>query len=326
MVKKIFIFLIFTTVLIRSQEISVKAFTDTSDYKIGDYILFTVSVEYDKNIFLMNPFFQDSLKNIDVIKTETPITKEVGSKKITDYKYTLSRYDSSDVTIPPLPIYYKLAGSKAKISPALTQELIKSDSTLKAAFSNAVSFTVHSLKVSKEEDIKDVKEPMTIPLDWKIILLWLLGGLILLALVIFFVRKHILKKKNEVKTEKIIILPSHVRALNSLNELESKELWKNGFVKEYHSEITEIIRKYFEERFNYPALELTTSESIELLKNYSDAKDILNVTRDFLTNADLVKFAKFIPMASINIEMMNQAREIVEQTIPNRTGALKEST
>lgn len=325
MVKKIFFFLFLSTVLIRSQEIGVKAFADTSDYQIGDYIHFTVRVEYDKNIFLMNPFFQDSLKNIDVIKTETPITKEAGSKKITDYKFTLSRYDSSDVTISPLPIYYKLAASNAKISPVLTQELITSDSTLKIAFSNPVSFTVHSLKVSKEEDIKDVKEPLTIPLDWKIILLWVLGGLILLALIIFFVRKYILKKKGKVKTEKIIILPSHVRALNSLKELELKGLWKNGMVKEYHSEITEIIRKYFEERFDYPALELTTSESIELLKSYSDAKDILNVTRDFLTNADLVKFAKFIPMDSINIEMMNQARTIVQQTIPNQTEAMKES-
>lgn len=325
MVKKIFFFLILTTILIRSQEISVKAFTDTSDYKIGDYIHFTVSVEYDKSIFLMNPFFQDSLKNIDIIKTETPITKEAGSKKITDYKFTLSRYDSSDVTIPPLPIYYKLAASNAKISPVITQEIIKSDSTLKVVFSNPISFTVHSLKVSKEEDIKDVKEPMTIPLDWKIILLWVLGGLILLALIIFFVRKYFLKKKHALKPDKIIILPPHILALNSLKELESKELWKNGMVKEYHSEITEIIRKYFEERFNYPALELTTLESIELLKNYSDAKDILNVTQDFLTNADLVKFAKFIPMDSINIEMMNQARTIVQQTIPNQTEAMKES-
>lgn len=325
MVKKIFFFLILATVLVRSQEIGVKAFTDTSDYQIGDYIHFTVSVEYDKNIFLMNPFFQDSLKNIDIIKTETPITKEAGSKKITDYKFTLSRYDSSDVTIPPLPIYYKLAASNAKISPIITRELIKSDSTLKVVFSNPISFTVHSLKVSKEEDIKDVKEPMTIPLDWKIILLWVLGALILLALIIFFVRKYFLKKKHALKPDKIIILPPHILALNSLKELESKELWKNGMVKEYHSEITEIIRKYFEERFNYPALELTTSESIELLKNYSDAKDILNVTRDFLTNADLVKFAKFIPMDSINIEMMNQARTIVQQTIPNQTEAMKES-
>lgn len=325
MVKKTFLFLIFSAVFIRPQEISVKAFSDTTDYKIGDYIYFTVSVEYDKNIFLMNPFFQDSLKNIDVIKTETPITKEVGSKKITDYKFTLSRYDSSDVRIPSLPIYYKLADSNSKISPVLTQEIIRSDSTLKLAFSNPVSFAVHSLKVSKEEDIKDVKEPITIPLDWKIILLWVLGGLILLTLMVFIVRKYFLKKKGEVKSRKIIILPSHVRALNSLKELESKELWKNGMIKEYHTEITEIIRKYFEERFNYPALELSTSESIELLKNYSDAKDILNVTRDFLTNADLVKFAKFIPMDSINIEMMNQARTIVQQTIPNQTEALKET-
>jgi exoribonuclease R len=35
-----------------------------------------------------------------------------------------------------------------------------------------------------------------------------------------------------------------------------------------------------------------------------------------LNNADLVKFAKFNPIASVNEEMMIQAKEIVNHTIP----------
>lgn len=325
MVRIFILCFLFASGLLQAQQISVKAFTDTSDYQIGDYIHFTVSVEYDKNIFLMDPFFKDSLKNIDIIKTEKPTTKNINSKKLTEYKFILSRYDSADVKIPPLPIYYRIADADSKISPVISPGLIKSDSTLKVIFTNSTSFTVHSLKVSKEEDIKDVKEPLEIPLDWKIILMWALGGLILLAAVILIIRKYFIKKNGEVKTEKEIILPPHVRALNYLKELESKELWKNGRIKEYHSEITEIIRQYFEERFNLHALELTTRESIDLLKNYSEAKNILTTTQDFLTNADLVKFAKFVPMDSINIEMMNQARCIVQETVPNQNEAMRES-
>ena len=41
----------------------------------------------------------------------------------------------------------------------------------------------------------------------------------------------------------------------------------------------------------------------------------MNVTFDFLTNADLVKFAKFQPLGSVNEEMMKQARNIVQTTI-----------
>ncbi len=43
---------------------------------------------------------------------------------------------------------------------------------------------------------------------------------------------------------------------------------------------------------------------------------VLEITSGFLNNADMVKFAKFIPMNDINEEMMKQAYEIVNTTIP----------
>jgi hypothetical protein len=106
-----------------------------------------------------------------------------------------------------------------------------------------------------------------------------------------------------------------VRALTALDNLEREQLWQKGRVKEYHSNITGIIRGYFEERFNLPALELTTSEQMQQLKRVPSAEYILNTTNEFLNNADLVKFAKFIPLPSVNEAMMKQAKEIVNSTI-----------
>ena len=53
-------------------------------------------------------------------------------------------------------------------------------------------------------------------------------------------------------------------------------------VKEYHSEITEIIRRYFEERFYLPALELTTGEAIDELQKRRGTGTIIEDTQNFL--------------------------------------------
>jgi hypothetical protein len=107
--------------------------------------------------------------------------------------------------------------------------------------------------------------------------------------------------------------------MTALNHLEEEQLWQKGKVKEYHSNITGIIRGYFEERFNLPALELTTSEQMQQLRNVKAAEIILDETDKFLTNADLVKFAKFNPLPTVNDEMMKQAKNIVTKTIPKET-------
>jgi len=96
--------------------------------------------------------------------------------------------------------------------------------------------------------------------------------------------------------------------------LENAKLWQQGKIKEYHSSITNIIRKYFGGRFGFNALEMPSSEVLENLSAKPEAGIIFDETRSFFENADLVKFAKFKPMPSVNEEMMKQAYNIVRTT------------
>ena len=131
----------------------------------------------------------------------------------------------------------------------------------------------------------------------------------------YYVYKRYQKRKAEYVPEKIVIkVPPHVTALNSLRTLREKQLWQKGMIKEYHSEITEIIRRYFEERFNLPALEMTSGEAVDELRKRIGTEAIIEDTTNFLSNADLVKFAKYKPLASVNEEMMKQAEDIVHKT------------
>lgn len=300
MVKKIFLilFVFLFSVPVFAQNITAHASVDKDRYTVGDYINYTITVNYHKGLKVYPPFIQDSLQSVSLIKKESPVEKEKNGEITDTYKYVIAGYDSAGVTIPAIPILYKTG----------------TDTAMKYVLTNPVSFTVTTLKVNQKLGIKDVKPPIKIPLDWKFILLIALIILILLAAAYYFYRRY-KKKKDAQQGKKVIIkLPPHAVALNALNELEEKKLWQQGLIKDYHSEITGIIRRYFEDRFNFPALELTTSEAMGLLRQKKEAGSILDITYTFLSDADMVKFAKFTPMASINEEMMKTAYEIVNKT------------
>jgi hypothetical protein len=285
-----------------SQQLQALASVDTTDYFVGDYINYVIRIEDSLGAEILHPALADSLKEIEIISEEAPLIVEKDGKKVSTFKYILSKYDSADVIIPQIPITYSLPN----------------DTTRYLALSNSVSFTVHTMQISAEEDIKDVKDPLTIPLDWRLVALIILGGLIILGLLIYYYKKYKKKKAGQPVVKRTPKILPHVIALQELELLEAKQLWQKGLIKEYHSEITEIIRKYFEKRFDLHALEMTTGEVIDQLRNREGGDKILDTTYNFLSNADLVKFAKYQPMDSVNEQMMRQGKEIVESTIPSR--------
>jgi hypothetical protein len=308
MVKKFaLIFLLMLNASLFGQDIRVKASTDTSSYKIGDYINYTLRIEYDKTIGIIPPLIKDSLKVADIIRLDTAVTKEENGRMVTIIKAVLSKYDSAVVNIPPIAIKYRTLKSPG-------EKLSANDSTLKTIQSYPVTVLVHTLQVNPQAEIKDVKDPVKVPLPWLLILLWVVIASAVLGTALLLWLWFKKTKEKKVVAPPKIILPAHVEALSALNELEKKQLWQKGMVKEYHSEITEIIRAYFERKFDLRALELTTTEVNLQLKAKTGAVNIIDITNDFLNNADLVKFAKFKPENLVNEEMMKQALEIVNRT------------
>ena len=70
-------------------------------------------------------------------------------------------------------------------------------------------------------------------------------------------------------------------------------------------------------RFSFAALEMPSSEIIPHLNKIKECESVIDISRDFFENADLVKFAKFQPMPSVNENMLKLAFDIVIKTKPN---------
>ena len=140
-----------------------------------------------------------------------------------------------------------------------------------------------------------------------------IGAFILIALGSLFY--YLFVRKPEVKEVEIVIRrQAHEIAFESLHQLKAKSLWQKGKLKEYHSELTHIVREYLENRYDIQALESTSDEIVRDLKNSEVPKEFMDKLRTLFQGADLVKFAKATPPEEIHERMMTVASEFVQQT------------
>ena len=84
------------------------------------------------------------------------------------------------------------------------------------------------------------------------------------------------------------------RALQALEELRNSHLWQNGKVKEYHTELTDIVRRFIEEATGIRATEMTSDETVEAVGGLWPVGG--GQLKSIFTTADLVKFAKSEPL------------------------------
>ncbi len=112
-------------------------------------------------------------------------------------------------------------------------------------------------------------------------------------------------------------LPPHVVAIRALEELHHRKLWQNGKFKSYYSELTEILRTYIVGRYGVGAMEMTSDEILEAMRQIPEAELPKKAAMDLssiLREADLVKFAKAEPSAEENENAYTRAYYFVEET------------
>jgi hypothetical protein len=103
-------------------------------------------------------------------------------------------------------------------------------------------------------------------------------------------------------------------ALQKLTELRNRKLWQQEQTKQYHTELTDIIRDYLENRYVIKAHEQTSDEIFASLRYMDITEENRNALRQVLILADLVKFAKEKPLPQDNEQSMDNAVAFVNRT------------
>ena len=162
------------------------------------------------------------------------------------------------------------------------------------------------------ESLRDIKGPVLFPSNYYflviIILALLAGGTVAL--------RRFLKAKKE-ESEKLPVdprMPWEI-AYDQFDELEKSSFLDDGQFKTYYSQLSGIIRQYFENQFNIKAPEMTTEEFLwSLDKSHHLTSSQNDTLKQFLNSCDIVKFAKYIPHIEEGKESIQLARKLVEET------------
>ena len=85
-------------------------------------------------------------------------------------------------------------------------------------------------------------------------------------------------------------------------------------MKDYYTELTDIVRIYIEDRFNVNAVEMTTEEILDGMKRTDAGKASIDKLSHTLMLADLVKFAKEQPLPVDNDNSLSDSIEFVNET------------
>jgi hypothetical protein len=277
------------------QEVKARAWVDSTNYLIGDWITVHVEIVHPGGT-VFRPLVGDTLNEFHVIRRDPP---QATADTFTVADLVLARYDSGRAILPPLPFQYSRIG----------------DSVPRTVLTNPLVLSVHSLDVDISEDIKDIKPPLSVPLT--VVEIALYSGILVAAGVFLYVLYRYWKKRQQKKTGVQYTppaRPAHVLALERLAILKEKKLWQQGLVKQYYSEVTEILRQYIENRYGLMALEQTTDEIMTGLAGLNLIPDALRDTELMLRRADLVKFAKHQPGIPEHEETMNIAYRVVDRT------------
>ena len=281
--------------------VSIKTQVDITQPTLGDILIYSIRVNHDSDIVIHTPEYVIP-EGFEKVGNGKKIPRKVNNQTAQEFWLKLRVDKTGLLTIPAIPLGFDAPDQNNKIvkGKIMTAE---------------VNVDVQSLLQleGKTSDIKDIKPIFYIKAPWVHYIWKALGVLCLLALA-YFIWKNWQKKADQ-KPEPLPLLTAEQKALKELQELKSRELMKLGLIREHFFELSEIFRRYMENRYRFPAQEWTTEEIISHFKGLSDLNEKQKLqARTILTESDKVKFAK--AEVETNYDPIEPVIHFIKETTP----------
>ena len=288
------------TFISSAQSISATFVSDSAEIQIGDHIPVKLNLRFSGGIQPQLPQWRDTIGELEIVKAGKLDTFDNGKSTVLSQNYVLTAFDSGEYHTGVKTIYYKTASGR-----------------LDSVLSNDLLVEVRTVPVDTTKPIKAIKAPLQQPYTWDEFLYYYIAAAVLLAAVIaliLYLRWRNKKPAPEVRPKPKE--PAHVWARAELKKLEEEKLWQKDETKRYYTRLSEILRLYIEFRYGYYAMESTTAEIEEKIQSYHVKRIAQEKLLAILNQADLVKFAKLLPLPDENIKNMERAYGFIDLTEP----------
>ncbi|PTL78425.1 hypothetical protein [Vitiosangium sp. GDMCC 1.1324] len=234
--------------------------------------------------------------------SQSRLPPQVGKEPaVTTFRLKMSAFNLGMLTLPDVPFLVSTPeGPKRFVAPGRTLE---------------VGSTLPDDAQAKGEDLRDIQPPTEVAIrSW--MLLWGLLGLLAAVLVGVVAYRLIQKYRNRPKAVVEPLKPLDVRTRQALDVLMSENLPSQGKVKDFYFRLSEIVRGYLGERYDFDALECTSSELMTKLRRKNPPGLPEDKLMRFISESDLVKYARAESSPEMCSESLTFGYELLEKTWP----------
>ena len=278
--------------------IVVSASIDSTMLMIGDQTAMHLSVTQEANERVEMPVFGETLQDgIEIVDRSAVDTTTLPDGRLQlSQELTLTSFKDSLFAVAPIAV---VSGGDTFWTEPMALNVIQ------------------PFEVDSSLAITDIKDIEKAPIYWWGILRWILLALAVIGLFVgayygvLWYRKHFLKEEEVIEPE--LLRPADEVALEKLDEIKAQKIWKDGKVKEYQTELTDVVREYIGRRFDVQSTEKTSDETLRAMKPLID-KELFAKLSKMLQLADLVKFAKWHTTPDENEQALSTAYEFVNET------------
>ena len=263
--------------------ITVTTHISPNTFTLGDNAIYTITIQHDPDIRPLAPNIAPP-KGLDLIdKGENP-PQIVNKQIIHEYWYKLQVDAIGTLTLPSIAVAFAAPNPK---EPGTTIQ-----GTLQAP---EVSLQVESLLSipGNPEGLHDIKPLEDIPPPWRQYLWRGLAALALLGGLYYIWRQWKNRRLSGARSIQAPILTAEQLAFKELKILSDKNWLQIGRVQDHFFELSEIFRRYLENRYQFPAREWTTEEITNHFKKFPVlSENLKHQARFILAQTDRIKFAK----------------------------------
>jgi hypothetical protein len=285
--------------------IQVTLSTDKSQMTTAERISLSLTAFSDENTSIQWPSVEQFLGQFKIFdySTTQPELDDKNRKKIVR-TYVLEPFLAGEYTIPSMKITFGKVGGNSQDKNGIV--LIETEE---------LTIPVKSVFPDIQPDRKpnDIKPPVDIPRSY-VFWAWVIAIAFLLLIVTILV-VVMLREKQKGKDSGEILLSAHEIAFRELSNLAIPIQMEKMEIKLFYQKISDILRKYIENRFGVNAPDQTTEEFLTGM----DFRNIIEpshkpLLRNFLAQCDLVKFAEHRPGKADIEETFGRCRDFINKT------------
>lgn len=279
----------------RAQFPGVKAVTDKSEILIGEQLRLSVEATVVDDFTVGLPQLPDSIAHFEIVeKPKADSIYSEGKLSVIRQDFVLTSFDSGKWVIPAAKITV-IPNDKASAGVFYTD-----------SFPVTVSFS-QSDTTAQIKDIKPLREAVIKVNYWY----WAaaaLGLIVIVALIIWWFKSRKRKPAGLLDAKE----PPYEEAMKQLKILSRVPLDNPAAIKDFHTQLADIFRRYISRKSNKLHYDKTTGDILMMLSRWNLNKLAIAAAASGLRCSDAVKFAKYLPPENENRECLQSIADAID--------------